>query len=953
MSSPGLLRPAIRRNAIALVITLITLAIITIVIVGLLATMRVERVSSHSHLERNRATYFAQMGIERTIGLLKREIADTNISWVSFPGLILSSGSMSGSIVTTGTTFGPLTRAVELYSGTASSSQSGSLRPPNLNTQILQDQNPCTYLITDQPRNPLDSSSGVVELPLRWIYIRQDGSEDPSDPPVLTSTTNPIVGRYAYWADDESSKVNYNLAWKRSASGGSTPSITQGHPSNINLPSLSGSMPEALADKIHAAVTTDNYTTIKRLFNSPYDARQLSADIARAINANKFDVTHYNHDPNTTFFNKPRIVLTTQKKYAPRDANGNLLIDPDYGAPYFLDILKTDNTDPGGSTSETNSVIDETKLSATVNLLIKYMQRTDWPMVSGSDSFQKKYYNNDSSGLAQFALEIIDYVRCKESAFPLVPPLQGYFDGTFVTTESGASIPHILTDFSTSATNNGRVPSCFVGFTRMPLITEVGVWFDTITAVSEATKNQTFDTKIKVEFYLPKNYGLDEVDLGASGFGFSATYQNPSTGGNAPQGAQSTVTASECSTGTTKLKVGEYLTVTRKIVYNGKQPSWGIFSSRPTQLAVIVKWSGTQGSLQVVPQLRNWQGGYGLVCPLDPEGVADTGIHSLEVDDPRCNLYGGGASNSGDWQPGTSGSNTFGAVNSICSVGTTSVTSVSPQQDTDSSGAISDASLYMPFPKGSAQNPTGLVSSPGELGYIHTGINRAKKSVSWRTIRLQPNNYSDTKTVPDWAFMDLFAAPVDFSSTAANVFFPHTTTIAGRINMNAQTQPFGNPNGITVPVQRIYPLKALFEGVLKSNTSSNILSSSEAEEIARNIYNHTLATGTNPGKDYGDATKYTTEKINAYDSQGEVVEIKGVADGGEATEEVVRGIANLITARGSVFSIYTIGQAIKQKPDESLIVTGEQRLQANIERYQNPSTQKIRFRTIYFRNLTP
>ena len=83
----------------------------------------------------------------------------------------------------------------------------------------------------------------------------------------------------------------------------------------------------------------------------------------------------------------------------------------------------------------------------------------------------------------------------------------------------------------------------------------------------------------------------------------------------------------------------------------------------------------------------------------------------------------------------------------------------------------------------------------------------------------------------------------------------------------------------------------------------------------------------------------------------------GVADQGEKSEELYRNISNLITARGDVFSSYSIGQALHQTPDGKLIVTGEQRLQAVIERYvyTDPSTgaTSVRFNPVYFRNLIP
>jgi len=54
-----------------------------------------------------------------------------------------------------------------------------------------------------------------------------------------------------------------------------------------------------------------------------------------------------------------------------------------------------------------------------------------------------------------------------------------------------------------------------------------------------------------------------------------------------------------------------------------------------------------------------------------------------------------------------------------------------------------------------------------------------------------------------------------------------------------------------------------------------------------------------------------------------------------------------------------VGQALKQTPNGKLVITGEQRQEAMIERYQiNKGTSlldddSIGLRTVYFRNLTP
>ena len=185
--------------------------------------------------------------------------------------------------------------------------------------------------------------------------------------------------------------------------------------------------------------------------------------------------------------------------------------------------------------------------------------------------------------------------------------------------------------------------------------------------------------------------------------------------------------------------------------------------------------------------------------------------------------------------------------------------------------------------------------------------------------------------------MDIFTAPVAAPNKYNQyVYAPRTNSFSfgGRVNLNSQAAPFGLP--------RTTPLAAVLKNNTYDSMITNTMSATTAQTLANNIYNQTLATG---GKKYG----YT----NGYDSPGEVCEIKGVSDGGEKSEELVRQVMNLVTTRGNVFSVYTIGQAIKQTPDGKLSVTAQQRAQAMVERWQDAITSEVHFSPVYFRNLSP
>jgi len=1009
------------QSGIALVITLFFIVLITIIAVGFLETARSDRAAASTHIERLRAATIAREGIERSVATLRRETTDEPRktgetddaynkrvrNWISQPGALIVPDPAPADQK-------QLKKVVDLSSGTpvATTYPDPVLQPPNLNIQLLVDQNPPSYLITDRKDS---STSAVAELKLKWIYVRSNATTgtydyDTSETPTLTDKAKPIIGRFAYWTDDESSKINYNIAWKRDAAGASGANINQNpnaHPSRINLKGLtlaSGSaLTEAMADAIH------NYTvkTPGRYFNSFADARIVdsqAAGVSAMLAYNKFELTHFNHDPDTTFFGENRILLTTNGDLVPKIKNpdGTDAKNPDGTFKYareFLDIMRDDkpasDLDPGNlediAGAQPDWILDSSgntlvqggknKLDAVVRNIIDYISKKDWPISPAgtpTPSFKDKYYpdpntTDGSPRLAQIAINIIDYVRAKESKNQIIAPLRFALDG--------GSAKYTLHPSKTYGAANS-----YQGLCRGPYITEAGMWMEkdptsapVPTPAGWPTTKTLYKCYFKYELFLPKNYGFDPnvgIELvpdtaakpveGSNGWyatwtetrDQSATQYYGTTvsgglqdmdgaGNNASRIYKADITGGKGPNGTSLLP-GGYVTIT-KMFYRDKD-----YASRSTINTRMVLYRGTMDSKGFLsgngnrwPRVNIATQAIGISYKVgDPASTTQDNMPSIEVDDPRCNVH------PSDWTYQTT--NSFGQVNKASSFGKSPTKSPvgKPQQDTDQSGMISDHSLSMPEPRGTGKNgPTGdngRVTSIGELGYIHTGNEANNGSTPWRTIRLQPSNYVDNKVLPDWAFMDLFAVPTTGATGPTAIYTPHGTSVAGRINVNSHAAAFDK-------LSRDRGLVALLTGTAKFPGVP------AAETVAKNIYDRTLATGTNKGKTFGYPWKPTPTATdpNAFDTPGEICEIKGVADTGEKDEDLIREIASLITARGGVFNIYTIGQAMKQTPSGKLLVSAEQRQQAVVERYldtlntQDKADDLVRLRTVYFRNLTP
>lgn len=963
-------RPPHGTSAAALIITLMFLVLIAVMILAMSDSVRVERGAAGSYINQTMANQMAERGIDHIVATLNKETADINRNWITQPGqLVLGAEQddtstpiderrvLTGAVLDGTNPFA--SKIVRLHSGTPSGAASSNpvLTPPNLNISTWA--NPGEHLITEK----LDASTGnVVEMRVKWIYVREDGTLETDEAPSLTGTANPIIGRYAFWADDESTKVNLNLAWSRNNPDNT---LSQSNPTRISLAALPGfDSDDKDATELHNYVSKDNFKTIKAFFNSPDDARKVSANLSGKIRDNKFDVTHYNHDPQTTFFNEKRIVLTTQKKYA--------------GNNPFIDILSVDNSDPGRITTVKKTstsgdpvftevdVIDEAKVDKFIKLMagdgtkVGYLGREDWPMVPAtapSKSFQSKYFNNDNTRLAQLAIGIIEYVRSVESEKVIVEPLRVIWDAN---TKMYKRV--------TSSLNAGK-DGTFIGNPRKFHITEMGLW----RAEAPETTGDLKD-KLKIRFYIevhiPANYGIDPAGINllepepgkrlllyisqadTVGYCFTADGKDAFTeNGKNGVGKNSYVVEAKNIAGvpaspppgdtSAYLKPGEYKTLVFEFYCKvpSPLPSPVTFNLRYALTIAEDQYEGDKvGRFEITP-LSSPPGkdgqsiGYPLVvtsstAPLDSidPRKAPPLMSSVSTNDPRVN------GTPDDWQ--SNATNTFGTKKASSSVGI-KLSAKIPPLDTDAAGLISDASLRTPFPKGHAKNPTGLVMSPAELGFVHTGLEGKAvnngKGTSWRTIRLQPTTGSTITQVPDWALMDLFTVPADVSTAAAALLSPHGTG-AGRININSAVKPFN--------IDRAAPLEALLLNARNSTTNPTaILSASEAKTIAANIRNSTLA-----GQRFGYA--------DGFDSPGEIVEIKGIADKGEDSEELVRSISNLITTRSNVFGVYTVGQSIKQTPSGNLLITGEQRQHAIVERYLTTG-DKVYFRTVYLRNINP
>ncbi len=321
------------RQGAALVLVLGILVLVSALAISFLSSVRTELVSSQSYANGVSARQLADSAVQ----IVSSQISDATkgttgdaldataprLAWASQPGMIRTydtSGNpgkfyklySSSTLIIDGSSFAVASEIPPTdWNATAKKGLYTDLNSPVTSNSLLR------FPIID-PRAKSTSTTSSVEgfdykstvngvvlpaagtdsqrlpMPVRWLYVLQDGTLaipasgsngtitfDSSNPP---SAKNPIVGRIAFWTDDETCKVNINTAsegtfwdrpWAHTASeekySSSIPAQNEfqrypGHPSKTSLSTVFGQLLPAPAPSwyfnIPAGTLTQNQSKL-------------------------------------------------------------------------------------------------------------------------------------------------------------------------------------------------------------------------------------------------------------------------------------------------------------------------------------------------------------------------------------------------------------------------------------------------------------------------------------------------------------------------------------------------------------------------------------------------------------------------------------------------------------------------------------------------------------------
>lgn len=422
-------KQAARSRGIALVVTLITLSMLVILLVAFASSMSIEKQAAHSYEESQRAKLVAQGAVSHAIDLLRTNIPEpAQLSespstapaenWAVNPGrLTVLKGSGAPSYIALHT--GEVTQAPAKDS--PPDAESVDLNAPLPGSTIPVITGTAAGVGRDRP-----------PMRVRWVNLLRDPSSDPGP-------QNRLVGRYAFWMDDECARINFNTALGKPepasgskfgdqlamgfvtplfdrgdntvlASSGNSRSWALGRPQSVNLDSLFLKPTQLLADKLLAHTFLHGFARYPEAILDFVDVPSPREWFDR----HRYALTFYNRSPEFNTFGKSRLFTS----FVPLSLEGGpsyqhpFIYDPTgafSGSPTSSEILHLNSlfgtfgftrviVDDDGGTTTGGNAINRIQLE----MLLSYLRRT-WPGYGGA-SFLSKYGEAECRQIALNAL---------------------------------------------------------------------------------------------------------------------------------------------------------------------------------------------------------------------------------------------------------------------------------------------------------------------------------------------------------------------------------------------------------------------------------------------------------------------------------------------------------------------------------------------------------------------
>ena len=243
--------PTAANNGMALVMVLVVLVLLSGLLVAFFSSANLNRTAASSYADGAVTKHLSDSAVSYAMGQMRAATTGTNIAWASQPGMIRTydnSGNKqalyklysSDKMVVTDI---PSYHLSDDLKANAGASVTDWVNQPAIFTDLNSPAPDASgtaniypivdptavadgfSLANDPANNPAGAGTNQAPMPVKWIYVLKSGSLTAptsvdatgniaswSGAAVAPSASNPIVGRIAFWTDDESCKLNLNTA---------------------------------------------------------------------------------------------------------------------------------------------------------------------------------------------------------------------------------------------------------------------------------------------------------------------------------------------------------------------------------------------------------------------------------------------------------------------------------------------------------------------------------------------------------------------------------------------------------------------------------------------------------------------------------------------------------------------------------------------------------------------
>lgn len=875
----------------ALVLTLLIVAMLTVVVVGFNAATRTEQMASRNYGLQAGASAMAETAVGEALALLNRATA-TN--YLSQPGRMLLGGTQE-----------VLLSSASLPAGTVNT---------NLNALL-----------------PIQTAGAVNPdfFSVPWVTVQGQAGG-----------ATRAIGRYAFWIDDNGSRVNLNVA---------SPTVRTNFLPTNNRPLWAGSIVQGTGIQPNQFATDLSNRLTATRSNQPwgyfFTPRQLISLRGGITNVQQLGYRTAGMNPNRP---APSYPLADG---APLNLNAG-------GDNGFLETVRSGFAGSESSLLETIDQVIDRQLSG---------ERYE-ALFNQRNGFAHKYGRDV---LRQIVVNLNDFTLPTGSA-----------ETTGQTTVTGAAFR-----------NDDEVPQTVAGLRPFPYLNEI------VYRVAQTTNGvpewSAVELQIWIGFELVNPYedpwgllgrvmierwgGLPSITVeydtgeGKATAEFSTTpwgdfddgrlavYVNNNLPGNSfatDDGGGSFSYAFEWQVEKSNLPEGASNAVVKSVRIEPGVITWRQWYDAPE---TVRDWAqeadfgsdavpGNHFQFDEIPMVAGpaiGPGNYGQRPPPENMSIFFSGpaARGIAKNDPRVRSFPEAQGPLPAWYPvggDAPDATTLGANNSTVDLSSGTGIAGLPNDNPPASSIVTE---HPDFNEGLTNRLAYRPYADGfDLSKVHTGL-------QWRTLQLRAQDAAEgsARFVPDWALLGVFAAP-NAAAPVAPV----------KINVNAVPFPAAdaeaNKTNLAIGsngVLRVVPFVSLLSGNTTTNGSNAVLqgipfdaafpAAGADSYLAAATNMATMRFGTSwAARRAGDLNGRLPE--NAYLMPAEVLEVQGmyrttVAE--SVNEGRVRGFYEALSTHSDTFTIFAVGQAL----DAQGRSTGEQRLRVTAEKATN-STGVVQFRPV-------